>query len=95
MAAALTRPNPDMLILHGASPGERRTALLRGGVLEEAWIERPARPDGVGDILLGRVTARVPALSGVFLLLPGEESGFNSSFLPWRNYPSQNRYLRH
>ena len=76
MAAALTHPNPDMLILHSVSPGERRTALLRDGVLEEAWIERPARPDGVGDILVGRVTARVPALSGVFLALPGEESGF-------------------
>ncbi|WP_145134645.1 ribonuclease E/G [Roseomonas gilardii] len=76
MAAALTRPNPEMLILHSVSPGERRTALLRDGVLEEAWIERPARPDGVGDILVGRVTARVPALSGVFLALPGEESGF-------------------
>ncbi|SUE43464.1 ribonuclease E/G [Roseomonas gilardii] len=67
---------PEMLILHSASPGERRTALLRDGVLEEAWIERPARPDGVGDILVGRVTARVPALSGVFLALPGEKSGF-------------------
>jgi Ribonuclease G/E len=76
MAAALTRPDPEVLVLHSASPGERRTALLRGGVLEEAWIERPARPDGVGDILLGRVTARVPALSGVFLALPGEETGF-------------------
>ena len=64
------------LILVSASPGERRTALLRDGVLEEAWVERPARPDGVGDLHLGRVTARVPALSGVFVALEGEESGF-------------------
>ena len=39
-------------------------------------MERPARPDGVGDLHLGRVGARVPALSGIFVLLAGEESGF-------------------
>ncbi|MFT8243269.1 ribonuclease E/G [Roseomonas sp. BN140053] len=63
-------------ILVSVSPGERRTALLRDGVLEEAWVERPARPDGVGDLHLGRVTARVPALSGVFVALADGESGF-------------------
>ncbi|MFC0409806.1 ribonuclease E/G [Roseomonas elaeocarpi] len=64
------------LILHSASPGERRTALLRGDMLEDFAVERPARPDGVGDLHLGRVGARVPALSGIFVTLAGEESGF-------------------
>jgi len=64
------------LILVSASPGERRVALWRDGALDAAFVERPSRPDGVGDIHLGRVTARVPALSGVFVALEGGGSGF-------------------
>ncbi len=70
MAAPLTE------IRVGRAPGERRVALLRGGVLEGFRIERPARPDGVGDVVRGRVTALMPALSGAFVELPGGESGF-------------------
>ncbi len=58
------------------SPGERRVALLRDGRLAAFRIERPARPDGVGDILRGRVEARMPALGGGFVALPGGASGF-------------------
>lgn len=63
-------------ILVSTSPGERRVALWRDGALQAAFVERPARPDGVGDFHLGRVTARLPALSGVFVALEGEVSGF-------------------
>lgn len=63
-------------ILVSASPGERRTALLRDDELLEAWVERPARPDGVGDIYRGRVTALAPAMAGAFVLLAGGETGF-------------------
>ncbi|WP_426958927.1 ribonuclease E/G [Muricoccus radiodurans] len=63
-------------ILVSASPGERRVALWRDGALEAAFVERPARPDGVGDLHVGRVTARVPALSGAFVALEGGVSGF-------------------
>ncbi|WP_338663873.1 ribonuclease E/G [Pararoseomonas sp. SCSIO 73927] len=63
-------------ILVATSPGERRVALWRDGRLEAAFTERPAHPDGVGDLHLCRVTARVPALSGVFVALEGGESGF-------------------
>ncbi|MBB5692330.1 ribonuclease E/G [Muricoccus pecuniae] len=66
----------DAAILVSVSPGERRTALWRDGRLEAAFVERPARPDGVGDIHLGRVAARVPALSGAFVALEGDVSGF-------------------
>lgn len=59
-----------------ASPGERRAALIEDGILVEAWIERPARPDGVGDLHLGRVRAVVPALSGAFVELGGGVQGF-------------------
>jgi Ribonuclease G/E len=58
------------------SPGERRVALLRGGVLQGYRLERPARPDGVGDILQGRIAARAPGLAGAFVALPDGSTGF-------------------
>jgi len=75
-AAARGGATAEATILVSTSPGERRVAFWRGGTLEQAFIERPARPDGVGDVHLGRVTARVPALSGVFVALEGDLSGF-------------------
>lgn len=64
------------LILAAASPGEIRTALLLDDRLEAAWVERPARPDGVGDLVRGRVSAVAPAMAGAFVALPGGETGF-------------------
>lgn len=64
------------LILVSVSPGERRTALLLGDALVEAWIERPARPDGVGDLHRGRIAAVAPAMAGAFVALAGGETGF-------------------
>ncbi|WP_206929228.1 ribonuclease E/G [Roseococcus thiosulfatophilus] len=58
------------------APGERRVALLRDGRLEGFRLERPARPDGVGDVVRGRVVAVMPALSGAFVELPGGDTGF-------------------
>lgn len=66
----------EALILAEASPGEVRTALLLGGRLTEAWVERPARPDGVGDLQRGRVVAISSAMSGAFVALAGNETGF-------------------
>ena len=66
----------EALILVEASPGEVRTALLLGGVLTEAWVERPARPDGVGDLQRGRVLAISASMSGAFVALAGNETGF-------------------
>lgn len=59
-----------------ASPGERRVALIEDDVLTEAWFERPSRPDGVGDVHLGRVRAVAPALSGAFVELADGAQGF-------------------
>ena len=59
------------------SPGERRIAVIRDGVLLEYAIERPGAPDGLGDVHLGRVVARVPAMAGAFLALHDTEA-----FLP-------------
>ena len=66
----------ETLILAEASPGEVRTALLLGGRLTEAWVERPARPDGVGDLHRGRVMAISAAMSGAFVALASNETGF-------------------
>ena len=64
-------------ILATASPGEVRSAVLRGDTLLDYAIWRPASPDGVGDIHRGRVTARVPAMAGAFVALNGADG-----FLP-------------
>jgi Ribonuclease G/E len=76
------------------SPGERRVALLRDGVLHGYRVERPARPDGVGDILRGRVAAVAPALAGGFMALPEGASGFlPESECPGRRLPPEGTYL--
>jgi hypothetical protein len=64
-------------ILAAASPGELRIAVCDGDVLEDYAIWRPGAPDGFGDIFAGRVIARVPAMAGAFVALPGAEG-----FLP-------------
>jgi Ribonuclease G/E len=74
---ARTRPAwPGLLLIH-ASPGERRAALVRDGVLMELALERPGATDGVGDVHAGRVTALVPAMAGAFVALQDAEA-----FLP-------------
>ncbi len=64
------------LIAVSRSPGERRVALLLSGTLTEAWVERPARPDGVGDVVAARVAALAPAMAGAFLAMPDGTTGF-------------------
>ncbi len=54
---------------------DTRIALIEDGVFSEYAIWRQSAPDGIGDLYTGRVTARVPALGGVFVTL-GHESGF-------------------
>lgn len=58
-------------------PGEIRVAVIQDGVLLDYAIDRPGAPDGIGDLYAGRVTARVPAMAGVFVALDGAEG-----FLP-------------
>lgn len=65
------------LILAETSPGEVRVAVVVGDDLLDYAIWRPGAPDGVDDLYLGRVIARVPAMAGAFVALPGAEG-----FLP-------------
>jgi Ribonuclease G/E len=64
------------LIRVSVSPGERRVALLRDGRLHLAAIERPARPDGLGDLHRARVSAVSRPMSGAFLLLADGATAF-------------------
>ncbi len=67
----------SLRILAACSPGEVRVALQSGDTLLDYAIWRPGKPDGVGDLLRGRVTARAPAMAGSFVALDGTEG-----FLP-------------
>jgi Ribonuclease G/E len=66
-----------------SSPGERRIAASRDGLLVDYAIWRPGAPDGVGDLHVGRVIARVPAMAGSFVTLQ-DATGFlpDSESLP-------------
>ncbi len=64
-------------ILVACSPGELRVAAVQDGALADYAIWRPGGPDGMGDLYRGRVVARVPAMAGAFVALPGAEG-----FLP-------------
>ena len=59
------------------SPGETRIAVLDGNLLQDFALWRPGLPDGVGDIHRARVIARIPAMAGAFVALPGGDG-----FLP-------------
>ncbi len=64
-------------ILVTCSPGELRVSAVEDGGLIDYALWRPGRPDGVGDLYRGRVTACVPAMAGAFVALPDAEG-----FLP-------------
>jgi hypothetical protein len=67
----------NTVIRVAASPGEAHVAVTRGQDLIDYALWRPGAPDGVGDVVQGRVTAIVPAMAGAFVALPGAEG-----FLP-------------
>jgi hypothetical protein len=52
-------------------------AVVEDGVMLDYAIWRPGRPDGLGDVHRGRVTAVMPGLAGVFVALDGADG-----FLP-------------
>ena len=64
-----------MTIYATCSPGEIRIAAVVEGELLDYAIWRPGRPDGVGDLHRGRVTAVVPGMAGAFVAL-AEADGF-------------------
>ncbi|WP_372618578.1 ribonuclease E/G [Falsiroseomonas sp.] len=73
------------MIRVAVSPGERRVALLRDGILHLAAVERPSRPDAVGALHRARVTAVSRPMSGAFLLL-GDGA---TAFLPESEAPDR------
>lgn len=65
----------SLRVLAATSPGEVRVAVTDADELLDYAIWRPGMPDGVDDLYLGRVIARVPAMAGAFVALP-ESEGF-------------------
>ncbi|MBW8267944.1 ribonuclease E/G [Caldovatus aquaticus] len=82
MSARAQRPaagtGGGALIRVSAGPGERRIAVLGAGgaTLLDYEVERPARPEGIGDLHRARVVALAPAMGGAFVELAGGETGF-------------------
>ncbi|WP_158745158.1 ribonuclease E/G [Acidisphaera sp. L21] len=66
-----------MTLYAASSPGEVRVAAVVDGVLLDYAIWRPGRPDGVGDVHRGRITAVVPGMAGAFVAIAGADG-----FLP-------------
>ncbi len=77
----------NTVILAACSPGERRVALVEDGALVEYWVCRPGAPDGVGDLLVGRVTEVVAPMAGRFVLTSGATGGADG-FLPDSDCPA-------
>jgi hypothetical protein len=84
---------PLIQIRVSRTPGERRVALLVDGVAQGFRVERPGRPDGVGDLVKGRVLARMPALAGAFVALPEGEGFLPANACPGRALPSEGTVL--
>jgi ribonuclease G len=53
-----------------------RIALLNADTLTEYTIWNLDHPDGLGDILTGRITARIPSMAGSFVDLGNDLTGF-------------------
>ena len=66
-----------MTVRAACSPGEIRVAAVQDGELTDYAIWRPGRPDTVGDVHRGRVTAVVPGMAGAFVAVAGGDG-----FLP-------------
>jgi ribonuclease G len=77
-ANPLTDDRP-VVILVTSSPGEVRAIALDDEGAIDCAIERPGGPLGLGDQVIGRITARVPAMAGAFVALSGAEP---DGFLP-------------
>lgn len=57
-------------------PGELRIAVTQDDTLLDYALWRPAAPDGVGDLYLGRISARAVGMGGAFVDLGNGSSGF-------------------
>lgn len=57
-------------------PGEMRIAVTQDDTLLDYALWRPAAPDGVDDVYLGRISAHAPGMGGAFVDLGSGASGF-------------------
>ena len=81
------------MIRVAVSPGERRVAAWRDGLLA-ARIERPARPEGVGDTHAARVVSVAKPLSGCFVATIEGDAFLPFSDCPGRVPPGEGEWVR-
>jgi Ribonuclease G/E len=65
-----------------ATPGQAHVAVVRDNNLIDYALWRFGAPDGVGDVMIGRIIAHVPAMAGAFVSLKGADLWDTEGFLP-------------
>ncbi|MFC0268295.1 ribonuclease G [Kushneria aurantia] len=63
-------------ILINLTPMETRVAVVEGGVLQEAWIERRRRRGIVNNVYLGRVARVLPGMQAAFVDIGHDRTAF-------------------
>src|SRR4030081_1994601 len=63
-------------MLISADPQEVRVAIVEGGKLSEAYIERRGRRSIVGNVYKGRVDAVLPGMEAAFVDIGLDKNGF-------------------
>ena len=72
----MTDESPREEILINVTPSEVRAALLENGVLQEVYIERPARRGLISNIYKGRVLRVLPGMQAAFIDIGLERTAF-------------------
>ena len=55
---------------------EKQAAIIKGGLLDEYYIERPGDKTIVGNIYKGRIETIVPTIGAAFVDIGLEKTGF-------------------
>ena len=63
-------------ILVNTEMQEKRAAIVKDGILDEYYIERPSYKTIVGNIYKGRIDSIVPSIGAAFVEIGLEKKGF-------------------
>ncbi len=72
----MTEESPKEEILINVTPREVRAALLENGILQEVFVERPARRGLISNIYKGKVTRVLPGMQAAFIEIGLERTAF-------------------
>ena len=73
-------------ILVNIGPQETRVALVDGGVVQEAYVQRASRQGVVGNIYKGRVQRVLPGMQAAFIEIGLERTAFLHASDMWRGH---------